>query len=118
MNELNEILQREVEENLPEKYQAFAIQQISPLLDKLLTPESIAFMVKKIAALCGATENLVAAYESVIDLKSEEQLDADTQANIEDMAGQVNENHSSNVNAQTWLTNCATGVALIALKLV
>jgi hypothetical protein len=117
MNELNEILQKEVQEQVPERYQAFAIQQLSPLLDKL-TAENIAAWVKKIAALCGATENLVAAYESVIELKSEEQLNADTQANIEDMAGQVNANHAANIEARDWLTNCATGAALIALKLV
>lgn len=117
MDELKEILQKEVQDNLPEQYQAFAIQQLSPLLDKL-TAESVAMLVKKIGSLCGAAENLVAAYESVIDLKSEEQLNADAQANIEDMATQVNANHTANVSTRDWITNCATGVALIALKLV
>lgn len=118
MSILSEVLKASVEKNIPTEYQSVVISNLSPLVDKFVTAENIEKFVEKIAAMLGAHDNLVAIWKSTSDMKTEDQVAADAQANLEESAAMVNENLETNRSIGSALTNIATMSLLIALKLV
>jgi len=115
MSVLNEVLQASVEKYINTKYQALVISEVSPVLDRLLTPENVEKAVQKFGEFFGAVENLAEAWNSLSGLKTEAEVAADAQATLEESANMVNKNAENNRAIGSAITNIATGAALIAL---
>ena len=115
MSILNVALQLAVEKYIDGKYQSLIISNVSPVVNVLATEENIVLFVRKIASILDAQDDLASMWLAVSGMKTEDQVTADAQANLEESAAMVSKNTEVNKAIGTALTNIFSGALLIGL---